>query len=143
MFSSARIYILLAIVLLSVNSLKVQKRLSRWVASSVGFGIILSSVCNADGSSFEGTFSDPKHPGGTRTISLVGEKVGGYQLANVNGGGGKGEPQSYVLPAVVIRDEEIIIDFSPKGGPKDFEGIFSGDDIKFLKDGNVWPRLKR
>ena len=41
---------------------------------------------------FVGTYSDPiNHPGGTRTIKLVGEKVGDYQLAEVYGGGGRGE----------------------------------------------------
>ena len=63
-------------------------------------------------------------------------------MAKVNGGGGKGEPASYVLPAVVLNDQSIIIDFSPKGGPKDFQGTIDGKNIKFTRDGNVWPRLE-
>jgi hypothetical protein len=91
---------------------------------------------------FVGTFSDPiNHPGGKRTIRLLDSKVGDYQLAEVQGGGGIGEPKSYVLPAAVIGDRTIVIDFSPKGGPKDFVGVLDGGDIKFLKDGNRWPRL--
>ena len=70
------------------------------------------------------------------------QKVGDYQLAEVQGGGGIGEPKNYVLPAAVIGDRTIVIDFSPKGGPKDFVGVLDGGDIKFLKDGNRWPRLK-
>lgn len=92
---------------------------------------------------FVGTFSDPiNHPGGKRTIRLLDQKVGDYQLAEVQGGGGIGEPKNYVLPAAVIGDRTIVIDFSPKGGPKDFVGVLDGGDIKFLKDGNRWPRLK-
>mmetsp|Transcript_10429 Transcript_10429/g.10024 ORF Transcript_10429/g.10024 Transcript_10429/m.10024 type:complete len:162 (-) Transcript_10429:268-753(-) len=94
---------------------------------------------------FVGTFSDPiNHPGGKRTIRLLDDKkVGDYQLAEILGGGGRGEPQSYVLPAVITGDRTIIIDFSPKGGPKDFAGVLdTGGDIKFLRDGNRWPRLK-
>mmetsp|Transcript_6534 Transcript_6534/g.7323 ORF Transcript_6534/g.7323 Transcript_6534/m.7323 type:complete len:151 (-) Transcript_6534:1074-1526(-) len=94
--------------------------------------------------SFVGTFSDPiNHPGGKRTVRLLDAKVGDYQLAQVEGGGGLGEPKNYVLPAVVIGDRTIVIDFSPKGGPKDFVGVLDGNngDIKFLKDGNKWPRL--
>lgn len=100
----------------------------------------------SDGSAFCGTFSDPiNHPGGTRTIRLLesnsDDKLGDYQLAQVIGGGGIGEPKSYVLPAVVIGDRAIVIDFSPKGGPRDFTGVLDGKDIKFLRDGNKWPRL--
>ena len=48
-----------------------------------------------------------------------------------------------MLPAAVIGDRTIVIDFSPKGGPRDFVGVLDGknNDIKFLRDGNKWPRL--
>ena len=94
---------------------------------------------------FCGVFSDPvNHPGGTRTISLIDSAivVGDYRLAQVVGGGGIGEAKEFVLPAVVVGDRAIIIDFSPKGGPRDFTGILEKDgSIKFLRDGNRWPRL--
>eukprot|EP00563_Minutocellus_polymorphus_P018580 CAMPEP_0197715632 /NCGR_PEP_ID=MMETSP1434-20131217/755_1 /TAXON_ID=265543 /ORGANISM="Minutocellus polymorphus, Strain CCMP3303" /LENGTH=180 /DNA_ID=CAMNT_0043299807 /DNA_START=58 /DNA_END=600 /DNA_ORIENTATION=- len=97
----------------------------------------------ADASAFVGTFSDPiNHPGGKRTIVLLEDKtVGDYVLAEVRGGGGVGEPKSYVLPAVILGGRAIIIDFSPKGGPRDFTGVLDGKDIKFLRDGNRWPRV--
>ena len=99
----------------------------------------------ADASAFVGTYADPiNHPGGKRVVRLVGKKVGDYQLAEVEGGGGKGEPDKYVLPAVVLGGRTIVIDFSvpPKNGPKDFVGVLNEKGgIKFLKDGNVWPRL--
>lgn len=90
---------------------------------------------------FVGTYTDPiNHPGGKRTIQLLDQKVGDYQLAEVRGGGGRGEPDNYVLPAAVIGDRTIVIDFSPKGGPRDFVGVLDNGDIKFLRDGNRWPR---
>jgi len=90
------------------------------------------------------TFTDPiNHPGGTRTIQfLPGMKTGDYQLAQIQGGGGRGEPKSYILPAVIIGDATILIDFSSKGGPKDFVGTFVNGDIVFKLDGNKWPRVK-
>lgn len=93
---------------------------------------------------FVGTFTDPiNHPGGTRTIKLLeGKSFGDYQLAEIIGGGGRGEPANYILPACVLGDRTIIIDFSPKGGPRDFVGLLdkTNGDIKFTRDGNRWPR---
>ena len=121
-----------------------------WLATAglLATGSILSSPesVSAAGnpSAFVATYSDPiNHPGGRRTIRLLeGKTVGEYQLAEVEGGGGIGEPANYVLPAVIVGDRSIIIDFSPKGGPRDFLGVLDGGDIKFLKDGNRWPRIK-
>lgn len=93
---------------------------------------------------FLGTYSDPiNHPGGTRTITLIdGASNGDYQLAQVKGGGGRGEPAEYILPAVIFGDRAIVIDFSPKGGPRDFAGVLESDgSIRFVRDGNRWPRL--
>ena len=95
-------------------------------------------------SSFLGTYSDPiNHPGGTRTITFIeGAANGDYQLAQIKGGGGRGEPTEYILPAVIFGDRAIVIDFSPKGGPRDFAGVLESDgSIRFIRDGNRWPRL--
>jgi hypothetical protein len=102
-----------------------------------------ANAAGGDPSVFCGTFSDPiNHPGGKRMISLLDDKkTGDFQLAQVQGGGGVGEPANYILPAVIVGDRSIIIDFSPKGGPRDFVGVLDGKDIKFLKDGNRWPRI--
>ena len=69
---------------------------------------------------FEGTYSDPNHPGGTRTVTLSPDSpsVGRYRLATVTGGGGTGEPASFTLPAMLQGDNKIVVDFSAKGGPK-------------------------
>ena len=124
-------------------------QIDRRNALGAAFGLASSLVATApvqaatSTSPFEGTFSDPiNHPGGMRTIKLIGEPIGDYSLAQVDGGGGIGEPKSYVLPAVVIGDQAIVIDFSPKGGPRDFTGVLEKGDIKFLRDGNRWPRQK-
>jgi hypothetical protein len=102
----------------------------------------VAGAASSGAAAFEGTYSDPiNHPGGKRTIRLLPEMVGDYQLAEVVGGGGIGEPKNYVLPAMVLGDRAIIIDFSPKGGPRDFSGVLNGKDIKFIRDGNTWPRL--
>ena len=110
----------------------------------------------ADASVFVGTYTDPMHPGGTRAIALKDTRIGAYQLARIVGGGGEGEPPLYELPATISPapgksgEWQITIDFSPKGGPKDFTGYWDGDGIRFpptprqvergLSSGNKWPK---
>ena len=103
-----------------------------------------SAAASKGGEVFVGKYSDPNnHPGGTRTVKLLDGSIGDYQLAEVRGGGGLGEPKDYTLPAIVVGGRAIIIDFSPKGGPRDFSGVIQKDgSIKFIRDGNVWPRLE-
>ena len=95
---------------------------------------------------FVGTYTDPNHPGGTREVTLLNDKVGAYQLANVHGGGGYGEPASFDCPAFIVerpgKPASIMIDFSvnPKRGPKDFAGVWDKNGISFARDGNFWPK---
>ena len=116
-----------ALSLSSPNIKKSQEHVNRRNAlagiAATTFATLLSSpepTLAAQGAgAFVGTFADPiNHPGGTRTIRLLDQKVGDYQLAEVIGVGGVGEPKHFVLPAAVIGDRTIVIDFSPKGGPR-------------------------
>ena len=89
---------------------------------AVPFLLLPKNALAADkpASIFEGTYSDPNHPGGTRTVTLSPDSpsVGRYRLATVTGGGGTGEPASFTLPAMLQGDNKIVVDFSAKGGPK-------------------------
>jgi len=127
-----------------------KKFLQAMFTSAISTTIMQPTVASAATTSpkgaaaFLGTYSDPiNHPGGTRTITLIdGASNGDYQLAQVKGGGGRGEPAEYILPAVIFGDRAIVIDFSPKGGPRDFAGVLESDgSIRFVRDGNRWPRL--
>jgi len=95
-------------------------------------------------SAFVGTYTDPNHPGGKTTIKPTSQSIGEYCLAEVIGGGGKDEPAQYTLPAVIMGERTIFIDFSSKGGPKNFVGFLNKDgDVDFLKDGNRWSRVSK
>ena len=96
-----------------------------------------------EGCAYIGRYTDPNHAGGFRVITLLDEMLGDKRLANCEGIGGQGEPPSFMLPSWINADNSIVIDFSapPKGGPKDFVGNWDEDGIKFVKDGNKWPKV--
>ena len=87
---------------------------------------------------FEGTYSDPNHPGTDRVVDVaVGVntvKLTGFDLDEsgnkVNWG---------PLPAV-IEGTKIVVDFSPKGGPSDLTGFWDAELRSIVwADGNAWP----
>ena len=81
---------------------------------------------------FQGTYSDPAHPGCTRRITLAGRN------AIITGADEDGKPWKV---AAVPQGDKILVDFSPKGGPADVVGQWLGTGgIKF-PDGNVWAKL--
>mmetsp|Transcript_19531 Transcript_19531/g.44452 ORF Transcript_19531/g.44452 Transcript_19531/m.44452 type:complete len:142 (-) Transcript_19531:214-639(-) len=97
--------------------------------------IVPPSASASAADNFVGKYSDPiNHPGGTRTIRILEGSIGDYRLAEVRGGGGRGEPADYILPAFVAGGRMIVIDFSPKGGPRDFAGVLEKDgSIRFFE----------
>lgn len=128
------------------------QRIDRRNALLTGFGLSATgelfsgsaAFAEEPGSIFVGRYTDPiNHPGGFRDISLLPNG-----LAEVRGGGGRGEPASFILPARMDQVDgkvAITIDFSPKGGPKDFTGVFEvkadgTEGIRFLRDKNFWPK---
>ena len=69
----------------------------------------------------------------------------------VVGGGGRGEPNEYVLPGLVDANR-ITVDFSvpPKGGPPNLTGVLTlptpgrpGATAIVWPDGNKWPQEKK
>lgn len=85
----------------------------------------------APASVFSGEYSDPNHPGMKRSIEAVGSKIvikGSDDGLNV-----------WELTAVP-KGESVLIDFSPKGGPKDLLGKWDGSGIVF-PDGNKWSKI--
>ena len=95
-------------------------------------------------SPFIGRYTDPNHPGGFREVALLETQVGIYRLAKVTGGGGRGEPASFELPALVYGDT-ITVDFSPKGGPFGLTGKYDvrGDKGILWPDKNKWPKVEK
>lgn len=77
-------------------------------------------------------YSDPKHPEGTRRVTIKGNK------AVIQGTDSKaGKPWEV---EAVVNDTKITVDFTPKGGPKDILGRLVKGAIVW-EDGNKWTQV--
>ena len=98
-----------------------------------------------------GVYSDPNHPGCTRTISgLSGDS---FQVFGFDAAAGEGFPcdgETDIawgpLPGTIVDPvtQAIVVDFSSKGGPADLSGNFKpqGNPPFILwNDGNEWPKI--
>eukprot|EP00640_Fibrocapsa_japonica_P009991 CAMPEP_0113942940 /NCGR_PEP_ID=MMETSP1339-20121228/14968_1 /TAXON_ID=94617 /ORGANISM="Fibrocapsa japonica" /LENGTH=83 /DNA_ID=CAMNT_0000947635 /DNA_START=242 /DNA_END=493 /DNA_ORIENTATION=+ /assembly_acc=CAM_ASM_000762 len=80
-----------------------------------------------------GSYTDPNHPKGYRKVSLE------DGVAKIEGNDDAPTGVQWTLYGKVDGDK-VLIDFSPKGGPKDLPGKFDGTGIVF-PDGNKWPKV--
>ena len=88
---------------------------------------------SAAGIRFAGTYNDPLHPGCTRKIVLAG---GNIIVTGTDEPGGK----EWKLKGKTYTEyKAVVIDFSPKGGPKEVIARWNGLGLAF-DDGNVWSR---
>mmetsp|Transcript_130361 Transcript_130361/g.260037 ORF Transcript_130361/g.260037 Transcript_130361/m.260037 type:complete len:168 (+) Transcript_130361:86-589(+) len=88
-----------------------------------------------------GFYADPNHPGCKREIK-VGDDI---SIEGTDGNPGciqGGEVQTgFLLRAKwTPGSDTLIIDFSPKGGPKDLQGKWDENGILF-PDGNKWTKI--
>mmetsp|Transcript_15805 Transcript_15805/g.22286 ORF Transcript_15805/g.22286 Transcript_15805/m.22286 type:complete len:154 (+) Transcript_15805:144-605(+) len=112
-------------------------------AASFGAAATIAATCAfgpqvANAIDFTGAYSDPKHPNCARLVAIEGTTalVSG---ADGNPGCPTGEGRPWKLVGKVSGDE-IFIDFSPKGGPKDLTGVWEGGKNPGIRfpDGNKW-----
>ena len=107
-------------------------------------------------SKFTGEYTDPQHPGCQRSIKVTGNamdpsgrksrKPAAVIKGTDNEDGGAceagSEAEPWRLQATLTEDQsKIMVDFSPKGGPKDVVGKWSDGGIVF-PDGNKWSKIQ-
>ncbi len=73
-------------------------------------------------SQFVGGYSDPKHPDCLRSIVVRDSRITVVGSDNTDGS------KKWVLKATEVDSGKLLVDFSPKGGPKDLLGVYSAAD---------------
>jgi hypothetical protein len=115
-------------------------------ATAVGALLTLATAggARAAPSPFVGEFSDPKHPGCLRSISGDGAVLEVQGTDGTPGcmNGEKQKPWSLTGEVVKVPSKapEILIDFSPKGGPKNLLGKLTEEGGILFPDGNTWSK---
>jgi len=95
------------------------------------------------GMGLSGEYSDPNHPNCIRHIKVAADGIHAY-VSGTDGNPGcpqDGSGKAWGLDGTVRPPDTIIVDFSPKGGPKSLEGKRIEAGILW-EDQNIW-RKKR
>jgi hypothetical protein len=110
-------------------------------AATVGAAIVSAPVI-ANALDYSGSFEDPNHPNCVRRIENIG-KIATIEGTDGDPGcqpNGKGKDEFQLLAAV--ENGELIIDFTPKGGPNNVAAKWEGGDTPGIRfpDGNKWTQ---
>lgn len=89
---------------------------------------------------FSGSYTDPNHPNCQRVIakdsgtSVIVSGTDGSPSCPPDGSGTKWQLSG------TVRNDKILVDFSPKGGPKNLEGVYDAGSPPGIRwpDGNKW-----
>jgi len=98
----------------------------------------------ADAPQWAGMYDDPNHKECKRKVVKVGKtklRIDGRDGEPDCGDGFVSTPFSLTATLKSADSDEVLIDFSSKGGPADLLGKWDGDGIKF-PDGNKWTKKK-
>lgn len=97
-----------------------------------------SAAATPPASSINGIYSDPNHKKGYRVVRAVNKNNAVVTLQD--------EPKGPIISVTgkIKTNKEtgttIVLDLSPKGGPKDVVATLNGDKL-FFPDGNAWTKL--
>jgi hypothetical protein len=136
-FSSSIILCVVVLVFPSLTSAWSMKPVQQ--TAFVAASLILAPMA-ANAVDFSGNYADPKHPNCKRQINVLGSTAYVTGTDGTPGCPADGSGQPWKLVGKVSGDENIFVDFSPKGGPKDLEGKWEAEPVPGIRwpDGNLW-----
>lgn len=129
---------LLAATISSISAWSLRKDVERAVSIGSMTAAIFTAPMIANAADLTGSYSDPFHPNCQREIIVNG------LTADIKGTDGNpgcpadGSGKEWKLQGKInSKGDTILVDFTPKGGPKDIMGVWDGSGIKW-PDGNKW-----
>lgn len=131
-----------------------RKAVATAVVSAAAFLMVASPLVTtlpAQAVDFSGSYSDPKHPNCLRQVQVTKSSGTTATVARVSGtdgtpgcpADGSGRPWKLV-GQIVGSGDEILVDFSPKGGPANLQGKWEATPIPGIRwpDGNLWSIIE-
>ena len=115
------------------------------LVASIAVVAIIDQV-NASKDLFTGRYSDPNHPNCLREIIVEHGTTNRAYVIGTDGNPGcppDGTGDPWHLDGTIGDDgNSILVDFSPKGGPKDLKGVYEPSPTPGIRwpDGNLWAR---
>jgi hypothetical protein len=105
-------------------------------------GAAMPSAAHAMAIDFSGSYADPFHPNCQRHVEVVSPTRAAVTGTDGTPGcppDGSGRP--WALTGF-IEGDSILIDFTPKGGPKDLKGVWEPSPVAGIRfpDGNLWSK---
>lgn len=113
------------------------------------FASLVVATQSVTGDVFDGSYNDPNHPGCARSIAVAANvgKVFGADAAGGEGVACDGKtdipwgPLAATIQQSTSSEPTIVVDFSPKGGPKNLLGRWDPTDSAIQwADGNNWTK---
>ena len=94
------------------------------------------------GINFGGSYADPNHPNCLREVRMITPSQAAVTGTDGTPGcppDGSGRPWSLTGK---VEQDTILIDFSPKGGPKNLKGVWEPSPVPGIRfpDGNLWSK---
>mmetsp|Transcript_28401 Transcript_28401/g.81652 ORF Transcript_28401/g.81652 Transcript_28401/m.81652 type:complete len:145 (-) Transcript_28401:58-492(-) len=142
MFKFTAIILALATVQ-NVNAWSMPKLdLEKAAATAAVSAALVAGPMAVNAADFSGSYSDPNHPNCLREVQVLTKNKA--EVKGTDGNPGcppDGRGRTWALIGQVDGDS-ILIDFSPKGGPKDLKGVWEASPTPGIRfpDGNLWSK---
>jgi hypothetical protein len=149
--SSSRVVKMVKVVAISCLIVTLFQNASGWVMPKNSLqkaatmatisAVIATAPMTTTATDFTGSYADPNHPNCLRDVQVI----VGTNTADVSGTDGNpgcpadGSGDAWDLSGKIDGDS-LLVDFTPKGGPKDLKGVWEAAPVPGIRwpDGNIW-----
>lgn len=130
------------VIALTIHVVDARILLQNVISAAALSAAIATTPIASENVNFAGSYADPNHPNCLREIQVIDPP--NAKITGTDGDPGcppDGSGTEWSLIGT-IKDDTILIDFSPKGGPKDLKGVWEPSPVAGIRfpDGNLWSK---